>query len=232
METTTAGTGCGVHGARLEPGPVRQEFRRCPPAAHARPGADRGRALLLLLRSAVRHGLPDGHRRAVLHPPHRAGQRAWRGSGDPGGQPARRHVRPGLPDGGAVRAGLCAQRERGQAGGDRRAAALRDGRAFRAAGRAALHALRAHGAACGRGGRRPCGPGLRARTGAAGPRRGAVRRTPQARRVERIRPRELQDHGRLRTEGDRMAALHRRHRAALRTGAGARHHARGAAAGP
>ncbi len=85
METTTASVGCGVHGARLDLAAYAHNFSDAHPPLTPPAGADRGRALLLLLRGALRHGLPDGHRRAVLHPPHRAGQRAWRGARDPGG---------------------------------------------------------------------------------------------------------------------------------------------------
>ena len=89
--------------------PVRRQLRRRPSAADPGPGADRGRALLLLLRRAVHPGLPDRHRHPVLHPTHRRGQPARRGARDPRGERLRRHVRARLPDRGAVRTGLRAQ---------------------------------------------------------------------------------------------------------------------------
>ena len=73
---------------------------------------------------------PTGIDIPTLHRPHRAGQPAWRGAHHPGRKRARRHVRPRLPDRGAVRAGLRAQRAGGQAGGDRPAAAPRHRRAI------------------------------------------------------------------------------------------------------
>ena len=83
---------------------------------------------------------------------------------------------------------------------------------FAKPGAAAVHARAGQRQARGGGRRRAGRAGLRAPAGDARPRGDAVRRQAQARRPERIRPGHLQDGGRLRAEGDRLAAVDRRHR--------------------
>ena len=63
---------------RRTPGrrPIRPQFRRCPPAADVGAGADRGRPTATTASTRPARRLPDRHRRAELHPPHRRGQPA------------------------------------------------------------------------------------------------------------------------------------------------------------
>src|SRR6218665_964570 len=101
MDTPTT-RACGLHAARLTPadyaanfgappppltpprppapGCLRRQLRRRPSAADPAPGADRGRALLLLPRRAMHHGLPHRDRCPLIHPAHCAGQRPGRGA--------------------------------------------------------------------------------------------------------------------------------------------------------
>ena len=173
------------------------ELRRPAPAAQPARGPRRRRALPVLLRRALRPGLPDLDRHPAVHPPDRHRQPAGLGQDHPRFEHHGRHVRPGLPDRDPVRGGLRPRDRRGQAGRDRPPAALRHRCAVRHRP-PALPPGRRHRAQGGRGRRRPRRPRLRPQARHARPRGDPVRGPGQARRPQRVRHRRLQDRGRLR----------------------------------
>ena len=100
------------------------KLRRCLSAAHRAPGAGRKRSLLLLLRRALRHCVPYGHRHSEFHPQDRHRQLSRARPGTSSTRTSWAHLRARLPDRGAVRKRVRARDCRGQAGRHRRAAAL------------------------------------------------------------------------------------------------------------
>ncbi len=151
------------------------------PPARRPPGRGRGRPLLLLLRRALRARLPDGHRHPDIHPrdSHRPAEERRRN--DPVGQHPRRHVRPRVPDGDALRGGLRARGGRGQARTHRPAPALRH-RHPHGGGPSALRPRALDREARRRHRRRSGRPLLRPSAGHARPRRGHLRREAETRR--------------------------------------------------
>ena len=195
---TPATRACGIHAARLNLADYASNF------GDAHPPLTRAQALIEAERcyycfeAPCTTACPTGIDVPTFIQRIAQGNNRGAARDDPRGQSARRHVRPRLPDRGAVRAGLRAQRARGQAGRDRRTAAPCHRRAVRRAGRAAVHAGGRDRPARRRRRRRSGRAGLRARPGAARPRGGAVRGPREARRLERVRPGHLQDRRQLR----------------------------------
>ena len=187
-----------------------------PPLEPAR-GPRRRRALPVLLRRALRAGLPDRDRHPAVHPPDRDRQPARVRQDDPRRRtswaacaPASARPRP------CARRPACAKSPRASRSRSAACSATPPTRLF-AHGPAALSSRAPPPAATrGRGRRRAGGPRLRAPAGDARPRghRASTRRR-QARRPQRIRHRRLQD--RRTISPRREVAMHpgrRRHRAA------------------
>ena len=130
-------------------------IRRHRAAARSDCRGGRRQPLPLLLRRAVRAGLPDADRHPELHPQDRQRQPEGRRDRHPVGESARRDVCPRVSDRDPVRRRMRAQPPGCAARRDRRAAAacnrLGDGDR-----RGALHACAGHGPR-GRGGRRGAG---------------------------------------------------------------------------
>ena len=199
---------------RLPAEALRAQLRRPAPAAEPARGARRRRALPVLLRRALRPGLPDLDRHPAVHPPdrHRQSARA----------PPRRSSMPtswAACAPGSARPRPCA----------RRSASARSPRASRSRSAACSatpptrcsrrgRQLYRQGAATGRKvavvGAGPAGLACAHKLATPGPRRHPVRGARQAGRPQRIRHRRLQDGGRLRAGRGRLHPGRRRHRAA------------------
>ena len=184
-ETTSLSPDGGpdIRAGRRDAADYAAAFADAAPPLHAHAGPDRGRALPTTATTrrastACPTGIdvPTFIRRIARRQP------ARRGAHHPRSQPARRHVRPRLPDRGAVRAGLRAQHQRGQAGRDRPAAALRHRRGISPSReRRCSRAPRATGKRVAVVGAGPAGLACAHRPGAARPRRGDVTtREPKA----------------------------------------------------